>query len=302
MAARKPRIRGSIVAMITPFKNGGLDRNALKKIIDFQIKNGTDAILPCGTTGESATLSHGEHMKMIEWTIDIVHGRVPVIAGSGSNSTTEAVELTRHAAESGCAAALLISPYYNKPTQRGLIEHFTKIADEVKIPQILYNIPGRTAVNINPETLATLSKHPNIVGVKEATGNISQMVKMFKLLEDNGELDNGFSVLAGDDALTYTIMSLGGSGVISAVANIAPRRFSDLVRAFENGDLDKARRIQFGLLDLVDAAFLETNPIPVKTACALMGLCKIELRLPMTRMQGEPLKKLKAVLEAEHVL
>ena len=293
---------GSIVAMITPFKKGAVDEVALGKLIEFQIRSGTDALLPCGTTGESATLSHDEHRRVVELTQDRARGRVPVIAGTGSNSTVEALELTQHAAEVGCAAALLISPYYNKPTQRGLIEHFTYIADRVDIPQILYNIPGRTGVNILPETLAALAEHPRIVGVKEASGSIGQIAQLMSLLRGRPELrKKKFAVYSGDDQLTFSVMALGGVGVISASANIIPRQIAAIVHSFAAGRFEQSRKIQLQLLELLDALFIETNPIPVKTAASLMGLCELEFRLPLCEMTPANLARLKTVLKKYHV-
>ncbi|MBI4179066.1 4-hydroxy-tetrahydrodipicolinate synthase [bacterium] len=296
------RPAGSIVAQITPFENGRIDEASFRRLVEFQIKNGTAALLPCGTTGESATLSHDEHRRVVELSIQFAAGRVPVIAGTGSNSTAEALELTEHAAEAGADAALLICPYYNKPTQRGLIEHFVHIADRVDLPQILYNIPGRTGVNMLPETIVELAKHPRIVGVKEASGNIGQITQLMGLLSRASGAARDFSVVSGDDGLTYSIMALGGTGVISAAANLVPKPISRLVRAMRAGRITEARRIQFELLDLIDALFIETNPIPVKTACALLGLCRAEFRLPMCPMSPANLARLKKALRKSHVL
>jgi len=289
--------------MITPFRSGRVDEESLRRVVEFQIKNGTDALLPCGTTGESATLSHAEHHRVVELTVQYAAGRVPVIAGTGSNSTDEALELTRHAADSGCDAALLICPYYNKPTQRGIIAHFTRIADAVDIPQILYNIPGRTGVNMLPETLASLADHPRIVGVKEASGNLSQITQLMSLLRaKKSTRASPFAVLSGEDALTFVILALGGTGVISATANVIPRQIANLVHAFEKGRADQSRNIQLDLIEIIDLMFVETNPIPAKTACALMGLCTLEFRLPLCELSPVNLGKLKAVLKKYHVI
>ncbi len=287
---------------MTPFRRGAVDEEALKRIVEFQIRNGTDALLPCGTTGESATLTHREHRRVVELVVEYSRGRVPVIAGTGSNSTDEALELTQHALEAGCDAALLISPYYNKPTQAGLIKHFTLVADRVKIPQILYNIPARTGVNIMPDTMAAIAEHPRIVGLKEATGNIAQLTQLMSLLQSRPALrKKSFAVVSGEDALTYSIMALGGTGVISAAANVVPKRMADLVHHFSAGRLEASRRVQLELLELIDVLFIETNPIPAKTACALMGLCDPEFRLPLCEMAPANFEKLKKALQKYHV-
>lgn len=302
MIRKRSIASGSIVALITPFRAGRVDEKALERLIEFQIRNGTDALLPCGTTGESATLSHDEHRQVVELVKKFARGRIPVIAGTGSNSTEEALVLTEHAADVGCDAALLICPYYNKPTQKGLIQHFEYVADRVDIPQILYNIPGRTGVNMLPETLATLAEHPRIVGVKDATGNLAQVTQLMSLLRTRPALRNKkFSVVSGEDALTFSIMALGGTGVISATANAVPKQIAAIVHFFEAGRLEKSRGTQLDLLELIDAFFIETNPIPVKTACALMGLCELEFRLPLCEMGAATLARLKVVLRKYRV-
>ena len=284
--------RGSIVAIVTPFENGKVDEEKLRELIDFQIKNGTRGIVPCGTTGESATLNFDEHEKVIEITIEQVKKRVPVIAGTGSNSTEEAIMLTKQAANSGADASLQVSPYYNRPTQRGLYEHFKAIAQSVKIPIILYNIAGRTGVNIEPETIAKLSQDcKNIVAVKEASGSLDQMSRIKQLCPKD------FDLISGDDGLTLPVLSIGGIGIISVVANIVPRDVADLVLAFEKGDIKGARELHYKLLPLIKAVFLETNPIPVKTAMGLLGMCEPELRLPMCSMSEGNLEKLKKALK-----
>lgn len=283
--------KGSIVAIATPFKNGRIDETALKKLVEFQIKNGTSGIVPCGTTGESPTLSTAEHEWVIELCIKFVNKRIPIIAGTGSNSTEEAVSLTKHAAQAGADGALIVSPYYNKPTQKGLYLHFKEIAHNVDIPIILYNIAGRTGVNIEPATIAKLANDcKNIVGVKEASGSLEQMAVIKNLCGDR------FLLFSGDDALTLPVLSIGGLGVISVLANIVPREVADLIHSFENGDIKKAQKIHNKLLPLVKAVFLETNPIPVKTAMGLMGLCMGDLRLPLCSMSDENLDKLKKAL------
>ncbi len=283
--------KGSIVAIATPFKNGRIDETALKKLVEFQIKNGTSGIVPCGTTGESPTLSTAEHEWVIELCIKFVNKRIPIIAGTGSNSTEEAVSLTKHAAQAGADGALIVSPYYNKPTQKGLYLHFKEIAHNVDIPIILYNIAGRTGVNIEPATIAKLANDcKNIIGVKEASGSLEQMAVIKNLCGDR------FLLFSGDDALTLPVLSIGGLGVISVLANIVPREVADLIHSFENGDIKKAQKIHNKLLPLVKAVFLETNPIPVKTAMGLMGLCMGDLRLPLCSMSDENLDKLKKAL------
>jgi len=283
--------KGSIVAIVTPFKNGKIDEKKLRELVEFHIKNGTSGIVPCGTTGESATLSFKEHNRVIEIVVEQVNKRIPVIAGTGSNSTEEAIMLTAHAAKVGSDASLQVSPYYNRPTQKGLYEHFRAIAEGVNIPIILYNIASRTGVNIEPETVAKLAKDcKNIVGIKEASGNLDQMSRIKALCPET------FDLLSGDDSLTLPLLSIGGVGVISVVANIVPSDVATLVNEFENGNIQKARQMHYKLLPLIKAMFIETNPIPVKTAMGLMGLCEPDLRLPMCQMAPENLDKLKMAL------
>jgi 4-hydroxy-tetrahydrodipicolinate synthase len=281
---------GSIVALVTPFRDGGVDRQSLEALIEFHIANGTNGIVPCGTTGESATLSHQEHDGVIKAVIGFVNKRVPVIAGTGSNSTDEAVRLTREAEKSGADGALMISPYYNRPTQEGIYQHYKKVAGSVGIPIIVYNIPGRTGSKIEPETLARLSEIKNVAGVKEATGSVDQAIDVMRLCGDR------LSVYSGEDSLTFSLMALGGKGVISTVANIAPKEMSQLTDACLNGNWEKGRDLQFKLVPLIRAVFLETNPIAVKTALALLGRCSGELRLPLTPMSEANLQKLKTAL------
>ena len=248
--------------------------------------------MPCGTTGESATLSFDEHDRVIEITIEQVKKRIPVIAGTGSNSTEEAIMLTRHAAKAGADASLQVSPYYNRPTQKGLYEHFKAIANSVEIPIILYNIASRTGVNIEPETIARLARDcRNIVGVKEASGNLEQMSRIRQLCPQN------FALISGDDSLTLPVLGIGGTGIISVVANIVPRDVADLVAEFERGNIKKTQEIHYKLLPLIKAMFIETNPIPVKTTMGLLGMCEPDLRLPMCAMAAENLEKLKKALE-----
>lgn len=283
--------KGSMVALVTPFKNKIVDEEKLAQLIEFQINNGTSGIVPCGTTGESATLSLDEHEKVIEITIKQVKKRVPVIAGTGSNSTEEAVILTRHAEKAGADASLQVSPYYNRPTQKGLYEHFKAVADAVKIPIILYNIASRTGVNIEPETVAKLACDcKNIVGVKEASGNVEQMSRVKYLCGGT------FDLISGDDALTLPVLAIGGTGIISVVANIIPRDVADMVSAFAQGDIAGAQALHYKMLPLIKMMFVETNPIPVKTAMGLVGMCEPGLRLPMSALLPENVAKLKKAL------
>lgn len=283
--------KGSMVALVTPFRGEKVDEAKLKELVEFHIKNATKAIVPCGTTGESATLSHEEHDRVIEIVVQAAKKRVAVIAGTGSNNTKEAIRLTRHAKEAGADAALLISPYYNRPTQRGLYLHFKAVAEAVDIPILLYNIASRTGVNIEPETIAELSKIKNIAGVKESSGNLDQMSRIVQLCGEK------FALISGDDSLTLPIMSIGGTGIISVAANIVPADVAAMVEAFLKGDLEKARKMHYRLLPLFKAMFIETNPIPVKTAMGLLGMIESTLRLPMCKMKDENLVKLKKALK-----
>jgi len=281
---------GAMVAIVTPFSNGKVDEEAFRRLINFQIENGTQAIIPCGTTGESATLSHEEHKHVVEFTIKEVNGRVPVIAGTGSNSTAEAIQLTRHAKEAGADGALMICPYYNKPTQEGLYQHFKAVAEAVPIPIIMYNILSRTGVNMVPGTVARLAKIENIVGTKEASGNLQQMTEIVELC------DTDFDVISGDDPLTLPLMAVGGKGVISVASNVAPKEVSEMVNAFLQGDLARARDLNVRLQALFRALFLETNPIPVKMALGLMGMIDPEMRLPLYPMGPANTEQLKKTL------
>ncbi len=281
---------GSMVALVTPFKNGQVDWPSLEALVEFHLQNGTNGIVPCGTTGESATLSHAEHDEVIRTVIKAVNKRVPVIAGTGSNSTDEAVRLTREAERSGADGALMISPYYNRPTQEGIYQHYKKVASAVGIPLIVYNIPGRTGSKIEPETLARLAEIKNVAGVKEATGSVDQAIDVIRLCGDR------LAVYSGEDSLIYSLMSLGGKGVISTVANVAPKQTAQLAQACLAGRWDEGREMQFQLIPLIRSLFIETNPIPVKTALALLGKCSGELRLPMTPMAESNLPKLRSAL------
>lgn len=283
---------GSIVAIVTPFKDGKVDEATLKNLIEFQIKNGTKGIVPCGTTGESPTLSHKEHERVIELTIEAVKGRVPVIAGTGSNSTAEAVALTKHAAKAGASACLVVSPYYNRPTQQGLYLHFKAVAESVIIPIILYNIAGRTGVNIEPTTIARLATDcKNIVGVKEASGSLDQMQMIRNLCPKN------FQLISGDDTLTLPLLGIGGVGVISVAGNIVPQDVARVITAFNSGNLKEAQEIHAKLLPLYKSLFIETNPIPVKEAMGILGMCSPELRLPLCPMSDSNREKLRQALQ-----
>jgi len=283
--------KGSIVAIVTPFKNGKIDEESYRKLIEFQIENGTSAIVPCGTTGESATLGMEEHNRVIDVCIDAVKKRVPVIAGTGGNSTGEAIELTEHAKKSGADASLQVTPYYNKPTQEGLYQHFKAIANAVALPQVLYNVPGRTSVNMLPQTVARLAELPEIVAIKEASGNLGQMAEIVQLAGDK------ITLLSGDDNVTLPVLAIGGKGVVSVVANIVPKDTADMVRTYEDGQVDRARELFYRLFPLCQAMFYETNPIPVKTSLALMGKIDGEMRLPLCPMAPANLEKLKTALK-----
>ncbi len=283
-------LEGVLPALITPFtKDDKVDKEGLERNIAFLIENGVSGIVPCGTTGESATLSIKEHEKVIEIAVDC--STVPVVAGTGSNNTTEAIELTRFAMDAGADAALLITPYYNKPNDRGMLAHFKKVANEVGIPQILYNVPSRTGINLKPELVAELAKESNIVGIKEASGNLEQVTRIIELTQDED-----FVVFSGDDGLTLPIMALGGKGVISVVANVAPKLMVSMVEAFQRGDMAEARKLHLVLAPLIRAVFLETNPIPIKKAVELIGLPAGHLRLPLAPISEDNERKLKAAL------
>ncbi|MBI3015816.1 MAG: 4-hydroxy-tetrahydrodipicolinate synthase [Candidatus Tectomicrobia bacterium] len=283
--------RGSIVAIVTPFRDGRVDEDAFRKLIEFHIREGTDAIVPCGTTGESATLSHEEHERVVEIAVETAAKRVPIIAGTGSNSTAEAIRLTQHAREAGADGALLITPYYNKPTQEGLFQHFKAVAAAADVPIVLYNVPSRTGVNLLPQTIARLAGVSNIVAVKEASGSLTQVSEIVALCGEK------ITVLSGDDPLTLPMLAVGARGVISVTANVAPGQVAALIKAFESGDLAQAREIHYRLRALNDAMFYETNPIPVKTALGLMGMIHPELRLPLCPMGEANLARLKGVLQ-----
>lgn len=282
--------KGSLIPIVTPFKEGKIDEEGFRDLIEFHITNGTDAIVPCGTTGESATLTHEEHEQLIDLSIEAANHRVPVIAGTGSNSTAEAIKLTTYAKKTGADGALLITPYYNKPTQEGLYNHYKAIAEETDLPLILYNVPSRTGVNMLPETVARLSEMPTIVGIKEATGSLRQICDIIHLCGEK------CSVFSGDDFTNYPILAVGGKGIISVTANIMPDKIAAMYDAFESGNFDKSRELHYQLLELHNSLFLETNPIPVKTALSLMGKISPEMRPPLSPMSPGNLEKLKKVM------
>jgi 4-hydroxy-tetrahydrodipicolinate synthase len=281
---------GSIVALITPFKDGQVDEETYRELVEFQIENGTRAISPCGTTGESATLSFEEHKRVIKIAVEAVNKRVPVIAGTGANNTAEAIELTEYAKQAGADASLLVSPYYNKPTQEGLYLHYKAIADAVPFPQVLYNVPGRTGSNMLAETTARLAELPEVVAIKEASADLGQMAEIMRLCGDKIDL------LSGDDNITLPLLALGGKGVVSVAANIVPADTAAVVKAWEDGDVAQAQKNFMKILPLCKAMFYETNPIPVKSSLALMGKITGGFRLPLCEMAPANLEKLKKAL------
>lgn len=283
--------KGSIVAIVTPFKKNKLDEQALGDLIDWHISEGTQGIVPCGTTGESATLTYDEHYRVIEVTIQAVNKRIPVIAGTGANSTSETIIMTEEAKKLGADGALLVVPYYNKPTQEGLYRHYKTIAEKVDIPIVLYNVPSRTSLNMLPQTVARLADIRNIVAIKEATGNMAQVSEIIGLCGDR------LSVLSGDDFTTFTLMALGGKGTISVSANVAPKDVSEMCGALEEEKYDTARELHFKLEPLNKGMFIETNPIPVKTALSMMGKIQEEIRLPLCPMSSDNKEKLKNIIK-----
>jgi 4-hydroxy-tetrahydrodipicolinate synthase len=282
---------GSMVALVTPFKNGKIDEDALQKLIEFQIAGGTSVLVPCGTTGESATLTHDEHDRVIALTIKIANKRAKVLAGAGSNSTAEAIRLHQYCKKIGADGALHITPYYNKPTQDGLFQHFQAIAKASDLPVVLYNVPGRTGVNLLPDTVIKLAQIDTIIGIKEASGNLDQASEIINRAPD------GFALYSGEDSLTYPLYCLGAQGVISVTTNLVPKDMSEQYRALASGDFATARKIHYKLLDLHKTLFIETNPIPVKTALALMGMVEEEFRLPLCAIAPANREKLKSVLK-----
>ena len=287
---------GSLVAIVTPFSKGKFDERTMADLIEFHISNGTHGIVPCGTTGESATLTPQEHERVVAVTVDVVNKRIPVIAGTGSNSTDEAIIFTKHAKAVGADGALLITPYYNKPTQEGLFRHFEAVAKAVDLPQILYNIPGRTSVNMLPDTTARLSQIPSIIGIKEGSGSLQQVSEIIHRSKP------GFLLLSGDDPLTLPMMALGGKGVITVTANVAPTDMAHMVSAALKGDYERARALHFKLTPLFNALFLETNPIPLKAALAMMGKMSEEVRLPLTPLADEYRPKLREAMQQAGIL
>ena len=285
------RFQGSFVAMVTPFRNGAVDEAKLRELVELHVAGGTDGLIPCGTTGESPTLSHDEHRRVVDVVLEAARGRIQVVAGTGSNSTAEAIDLTRHAERSGAAGALVVNPYYNKPTQEGLYRHFRAVAESVAIPILVYNIQSRTAVNVETPTLERLVRDVrNVAGVKEASGSLDQMSQVIAACGPD------FSVLSGDDNVTLPLMAIGGHGVVSVIANILPKETAEMVHAALDGDWKRARELHYRLFPLARAAFLETNPIPIKEAMAMAGMLEPEFRLPMCRMSDANRERLRAVL------
>lgn len=282
--------KGSMVAIVTPFKNGKIDEKAFEHLIEWHIKEGTHGIVPCGTTGEASTLDYEEHYKVIEIAVKVVNKRIPIIVGTGSNSTEEAIMITKKAEQLGADAALIVTPYYNKPTQEGLYRHFKTIASSTGLPIILYNVPGRTSVNLLPSTVARLAEIPQIMGIKEATGDMKQVSEIIRLCGDK------ITVLSGDDFTNFTLLALGGKGAISVTANICPGDMAELFNAWERGDIAKARQLHYKLEPINKVMFIETNPIPVKTALSMIGKIAEEFRLPLCEMSQSNKEKLAEVL------
>lgn len=286
--------KGSMVALVTPFKKGKIDFPSLRKLIDFHLENGTDVIVPCGTTGEAATMSHQEHQSVLSFVVEYVDHRVPVICGAGSNNTEEAISLVRHAKKIGGDGVLVVTPYYNKPTQEGLYRHYEYLAKKVDIPFVPYNVPGRTGISISAETVARLAKIPNIVAIKEASGNLDLVSQILS--------ECSITVLSGEDSLTLPMMVLGAKGSISVTANVVPNLNRQMIHAYLDGDVEESRKLHYRLFALAKVLFIETNPIPVKTALALMGKIREEFRLPLCEISKENRVKVKKVLEGLHVI
>lgn len=289
-------LKGSIVAIVTPMKNEQVDKESYRKLLEFQIKNNTSAILVCGCTGEPATLSVKEHHDLIDYTVDIVNKRVHVMAGTGSNNTKEAIELSQYAEKAGADSVLLITPYYNKPTQKGLYLHYQEVARNISIPMVLYNVPSRTGISISPETVFELSHVKNIIGIKEASGSLDQVSQIISMCRKD------FIVFSGDDSLTLPIMSVGGKGVISVAANIVPLQVSQMVEAASENQWDEARRLHLELFPVFKILFIETNPIPVKAALSMMNMIEMEWRLPLTGPSPDNLQKIRTVLSKSRVI
>ncbi len=288
MELTRKNLKGSMVALVTPFRQGKVDERGLKRLLDFHLENGTDVIVPCGTTGEATTLSHEEHKGVISFVVDYIKGRLPVICGAGSNCTEEAVPLLQHAKKKGADGVLIVTPYYNRPTQEGLFRHYEFLAKKVDIPIVLYNVPARTGVSIAPETVARLSKIPNIIAIKEASGSLEQASRIKALCD--------LALISGEDSLTLPLLSIGATGAISVVANVAPKKEHDMVAAYLKGDIKTAQKLHYELFELSKVLFIETNPIPVKTALSTMGMISGELRLPLCEMKLENRKELIRVL------
>ncbi|MDZ7642681.1 MAG: 4-hydroxy-tetrahydrodipicolinate synthase [Desulfurivibrio sp.] len=287
------QFRGAFVAIATPFNDdGSIDEPGLVELIEFQLAGGTNGIVPCGTTGESATMSHEEHHRVVELTVKTVAGRVPVLAGAGSNSTSETIELTRRAQNAGADGVLLITPYYNKPSQEGLYQHFKTVAESIEIPMVLYNVPGRTAINMLPGTVARCAAIKNIVGIKEASANLQQLSEVIQLCPDD------FSILSGDDFTSMATVLVGGHGVISVSSNVEPRRMAEMIAAARRGEVARANELHYQLLPLMQAMFFDTNPVPAKTALALLGKIKSpRVRQPLWEMNDEAKGRLQRVLK-----
>ena len=288
---------GAFTALVTPFRNGQVDVEALEGMVELQIGQGISGLVPCGTTGETPAMSEAEDRIVVETVVRVANGRVPIIAGTGSNSTDMAIKYTRMAEEAGADGSLQVAPYYNKPTQEGLYRHFSAVAESTSLPLVLYNIPGRTSVTVSAETMARLAEIPNIVGVKESTLSMNMVSDVRALCGED------FDILSGDDPITLPLISLGGQGVISVASNVAPGAVSDMVNALLDGNWERGRELHYELLPLFRALFVETNPIPVKTAASLLGLCSDEIRLPLVPMEGDNLDYLRESLDASsHLL
>jgi 4-hydroxy-tetrahydrodipicolinate synthase len=294
---RREMFSGTFTALVTPFRNGEVDVEALQGLVEFQIRQGVDGLVPCGTTGETPALTEEEDRLVVETVVRVANGRVPVVAGTGSNSTDMAIKYTKMAEKAGADGSLQVAPYYNKPTQEGLFRHFSAIAESTSLPLILYNIPSRTSITLSAETTARLAEIPNVVGIKDATLSVNMVSDVRRFCGEE------FAILSGDDPMTLPVMSLGGNGVISVASNVAPAAVSDMVRALNSDDFERGRELHYELFPLFRALFLETNPIPVKAAASLLGLCSDEMRLPLVPMSGENLRKLQRVMEeSAHLL
>ena len=288
--------RGAITALVTPFKGGAIDWERYEALIEWQIKEGIDALVPCGTTGEAATMAPREREQVIQRAVRAVAGRVPVLAGAGTNDTRDVIRYVRFAQEAGADGALVVTPYYNKPSQQGLLEHYRQVVESADIPIVLYNVPSRTGVNLLPETVARLAELDRVVGVKEASGSLDQASEIKRLCGDR------IDVISGDDSLTLPLLSIGAVGAISVVANLVPADLKALFQAWEKRDIVEARRLHYKLLPICQALFLETNPVPVKTALGMLGRIDFEVRLPLAPLERENTERLRAVLEASGLL